>query len=242
MLPEVLFKPHLLLFSLSLLFVGCGLSKSSAGRLQYVSKSNCTPKGSNTSAVATPKIKDQRSIPLEVSKETQGHNYPTSFVAAPIHNKETPAIKNIISLKSAVHKKTGGHRKHSSNSERSNSEKLKSAKSLFLAESIIYSVLSVLSIPFALLILTWGGSILGFVITGLGITAAILSIALFIRVKKLLKAYNEYEAHQFDYDGADAAAKPEMKGNPKALYVLSRVGLVPIILVFTLVIFTLVFL
>jgi hypothetical protein len=157
----------------------------------------------------------------------------------PIQVSTISSLKNAIELKKKQNTKGTKHKLQTTAVERSNSEKLKAAKNAFLAESIIYAVLSVLSLPFSLLILTWGGSIFGFVITTLGVAATILSIALFIRVKKLLTAYKEYEAHQQDYDGVDAAAKPKMKGDPTVLYVLSRVGLVPIVLVFTLIVFTL---
>ena len=244
MLSNTLFKKMLVLIGLSFLFVACSLYKPSTGRLRFVTKANCVSQRAvtandnidNGTAVATIVAKKQELIvPYDDSVVLSQ----SSINKVPIQVSIISLLKNAIELKTKQDTKVLKHKLQSTAVERSNTEKLKSAKNAFLAESIIYFVLSVLSIPFAVLILTWGSSIFGFVITGLGVIATILSIALYIRVKKLLKAYSEYEAHQHDYDGADSAAKPEMKGDPKALYILSRVGLVPIVLVFTLIIFTL---
>jgi hypothetical protein len=190
----------------------------------------------NAAAVATIVTKKQELIvPFDDSVVLSQ----SSINKVPIQVSTISSLKNAIELKKKQDTKVAKHKLQSTAVERSNSEKLKAAKNTFLAESFIYAVLSILSLPFSLLILTWGGSIFGFVITALGVAATILSIALFIRAKKLLTAYKEYEAHQQDYDGVDAAAKPKMKGDPTVLYVLSRVGLVPIVLVFTLIVFTL---
>lgn len=247
MLSNALFKKILVLIGLSFLFVACSLYKPSTGRLRFVMKANSLSQRAvtaydnidNGTAVATIVAKKQELI---VSYDDSVVLSQSSINKVPIQVCTISLLKNAIELKTKQDTKVLKHKLQSTAVERSNTEKLKSAKNAFLAESIIYAVLSVLSLPFSLLILTWGGSIFGFVITALGVVATILSITLFIRAKKLLTAYNEYEAHQHDYDGADSAAKPEMKGDPKALYILSRVGLVPIILLFTLVIFTLVFL
>ena len=233
-----------LLTGIGLLFVGCSLSKISTGRLQYVAKGSCLnqvaemPYNNSKKEIAAAAIGSKKqafTLPLVDSTVSSQGNVKKD----PIQQRTGNALKNTIELKTKRYRNVANHRHQFPYIERSNTEKLKSAKNAFLAESIIYFVLSVLSIPFAVLILTWGSSIFGFVITGLGVIATILSIALYIRVKKLLKAYSEYEAHQHDYDGADSAAKPEMKGDPKALYILSRVGLVPIVLVFALIVFTL---
>ena len=240
-----LFFTHYLLFGFFL--VSCSLSKISTGRLQFVAKGSCLNQVDETplndskkeiDAAAIVSKKQALTFPLVDSTVTSQVNINKN----PTQLKTSNTLKNAIELKTKRHINLANYQQQFPYIERSNTEKLKSAKNAFLAESIIYFVLSVLSIPFAVLILTWGSSIFGFVITGLGVIATILSIALYILVKKLLKAYSEYEAHQHDYDGADSAAKPELKGDPKALYILSRVGLVPIIILFTLVIFTLVFL
>ncbi len=241
------FKKIFLLTGIGVLFVSCSLSKISTGRLQYVAKGSCLnqvaemPYNNSKKEIAAAAIGSKKlafTLPLVDSTVSSQGNVKKD----PIQQKTGNPLKNTIELKTKRYRNVANPRQQFPYIERSNTEKLKSAKNAFLAESIIYFVLSVLSIPFAVLILTWGSSIFGFVITGLGVIATILSIALYIRVKKLLKAYSEYEAHQHDYDGADSAAKPEMKGDPKALYILSRVGLVPIVILFTLVIFTLVFL
>jgi hypothetical protein len=212
--------------------------------LQFVTKAKCLSQRAvtahdnidNAAAVATIVTKKQELIvPFDDSVVLSQ----SSINKVPIQVSTISSLKNAIELKKKQDAKVAKHKLQSTAVERLNSEKLKAAKNAFLAESIIYAVLSVLSLPFSLLILTWGGSIFGFVITALGVAATILSIALFIRAKKLLTAYKEYEAHQQDYDGVDAAAKPKMKGDPTVLYVLSRVGLVPIVLVFTLIVFTL---
>ncbi len=244
MLSNALFKKMLVLIGLSFLFVACSFYKPSTGRLRFVMKANCLSQRAvtandnidNGTAVATIVAKKQELIvPYDDSVVLSQ----SSINKVPIQVSTISLLKNAIELKTKQDTKVLKHKLQSTAVERSNSEKLKAAKNAFLAESIIYAVLSVLSLPFSLLFLTWGGSIFGFVITALGVVATILSIALFIRAKKLLTAYNEYEAHQQDYDGVDASAKPEMKGDPKALYILSRVGLVPIVLVFTLIVFTL---
>jgi hypothetical protein len=244
MLSDALFKKMLVLIGLSFLFVACSLYKPSTGRLRFVTKANSLSQRAvtandnidNGTAVATIVAKKQELIvPFDDSVVVSQ----ISVNKVPIQVSTISSLKNAIELKKKQNTKGTKHKLQTTAVERSNSEKLKAAKNAFLAESIIYAVLSVLSLPFSLLILTWGGSIFGFVITTLGVAATILSIALFIRVKKLLTAYKEYEAHQQDYDGVDAAAKPKMKGDPTVLYVLSRVGLVPIVLVFTLIVFTL---
>ena len=238
------FKKMFLLTGIVLLFVGCSLSKISTGRLHFVAKGSCLnqvaemPHNNSKKEIAAAAIASKKqafTLPLVDSTVSSQGNVKKD----PIQQRTGNALKNTIELKTKRYRNVANHRQQFPYIERSNSEKLKAAKNAFLAESIIYAVLSVLSLPFSLLILTWGGSIFGFVITALGVVATILSIALFIRAKKLLMAYNEYEAHQQDYDDADSAAKPEMKGDPKALYILSRVGLVPIVLVFILIIFTL---
>jgi len=244
MLSDALFKKMLVLIGLSFLFVACSFYKPSTGRLRFVMKANCLSQRAvtandnidNGTAVATIVAKKQELIvPYDDSVVLSQ----SSINKAPIQVSTISSLKNAIELKKKQNTKGTKHKLQTTAVERSNSEKLKAAKNAFLAESIIYAVLSVLSLPFSLLILTWGGSIFGFVITALGVAATILSITLFIRAKKLLTAYKEYEAHQQDYDGVDAAAKPKMKGDPTVLYVLSRVGLVPIVLVFTLIVFTL---
>jgi hypothetical protein len=244
MLSDALFKKMLVLIGLSFLFVACSLYKPSTGRLRFVTKANCLSQRAvtahdnidNAAAVATIVTKKQELIvPFDDSVVLSQ----SSVNKVPIQVSTISSLKNAIELKKKQNTKGTKHKLQTTAVERSNSEKLKAAKNAFLAESIIYAVLSVLSLPFSLLILTWGGSIFGFVITALGVAATILSIALFIRAKKLLTAYKEYEAHQQDYYGVDAAAKPKMKGDPTVLYVLSRVGLVPIVLVFTLIVFTL---
>jgi len=244
MLSVALFKKMLVLIGLSILSVGCGNYKTSTGRLKFVTEAHCQSQrvekphinSNNEKGVAIIVTKKQElSFRIVDSADLSG----TPIDKSPVQIRTISSLKNTIELKTKQDTKVVKHTLQLTYVEQSNSEKLKAAKNAFLAESIIYAVLSVLSLPFSLLILTWGGSIFGFVITALGVAATILSIALFIRTKKLLTAYKEYEAHQQDYDGVDAAAKPKMKGDPTVLYVFSRVGLVPIVLVLTLIVFTL---